>query len=139
MTTRDETPDEQRDRERMRGISWLTIVWFGLAVILWVMPLQRRQFGELRSTNFGILHWKQVSVRGRTTIHGVALTTTIALSAAVTAWMTFAGGRIWRNTTPRWKCRNCGHDSSMASGHTNVCTECGELPNEKKDPWAFWR
>ena len=129
----------ERGRERRRGIAWLIIVWIGLAVILWVMPLQHKQYGELRSTYSGILHWKEAFISGRTKFHPTGLTATIALSVAATAWMAFAGGRIWRNTTPRWQCRYCGHDSSMASGDTNVCTECGRLPNEKKDPWAFWR
>jgi hypothetical protein len=30
----------------------------------------------------------------------------------------------------------------MVSGgfpRNNLCPECGELPNLRKDPWAFWR
>ena len=89
-------------------------------------------------TSYGILRWLDVT-DGVSRIHPVAATLTILTCAAVTAFMVVYGRRTQRNLTPRWQCQNCGHVVTDGFPQSNVCSECGELPNLQKDPWAFWR
>jgi len=113
---------------------WITLVW-----VLSGFPCSRAVHGgtTLR-TSYGILRWLDVTDVVRR-IHPVAASLTILACAAVTAFMVVYGRRTLGNLTPRWKCQNCGHVVSHGFPRSNVCSECGELPNLRKDPWAFWR
>ena len=112
-------------------------------ILLWFLPYPHSIEGVLDSTQFGLLRWAEVNASTREKeIHPVALTATITMFVVATAWIMFAGGRIWRNTELRWKCRNCGYCGyNVLKGFPDLgCPECGELlPNLRKSPWAFWR
>jgi hypothetical protein len=124
---------------RIGIVVWLIFVWGALVWVVSGFPYARAVHGGSKSrTSYGILRWLDVT-GGVSEIHPVAATLTILICAAVTAFMVFYVRRTLRNLTPRWQCQNCGHVVSHGFPQSNVCTECGELPNLRKDPGAFWR
>lgn len=134
---------EFRIQKRLRGFTWLVVVWLGAITTLWGLPIEHRSpAGDLRETTYGVFMWarsdKPAGMGGAETDRG-GMTLTILVSLAASSWALFAWGRIMRNTTPRRICRHCGFDVSSVLRDSALCPECGHLPNEQKDPWAFWR
>ncbi|MCH8151245.1 MAG: hypothetical protein IH830_02600 [Planctomycetes bacterium] len=149
---RREAPGERRrymseidpsHKDRALGFLFLALLWVVTVILLWCLPYPHKVEGVLDSTQFGLLRWAEVDASTRQKeIHPVGLTATITMFVVATAWIMFAGGRIWRNTALRWKCRNCGYCGyNVLKGFPDLgCPECGELlPNLRKSPWAFWR
>ena len=127
---------------------WATVMW-----IVWCFPYSRPHSSKIR-TSYGILRWQEVTdsreqtgiasllplqTTGATRFHPVAFTWTALLALGSTALVVSAAARAMRNLTPRWKCQKCGYVVSGGHPRSNVCSECGELPNLRKDLWAFWR
>jgi hypothetical protein len=120
-------------------VAWLIFIWIMLVWVVSGFPYSRAVHGGSRlRTSYSILRWLDVT-DGVSWIHPGAATLTILTCAAVTAFMVVYGRRTLRNLTPRWQCQNCGHAVSDGLPQSNVCSECGELPNLQNDPWAFWR
>ncbi|MEE9128596.1 MAG: hypothetical protein V3T84_01155, partial [Phycisphaerales bacterium] len=134
---------DPRHKDRALGFLSLALLWVVTVILLWFLPYPHKVEFVLDSTQFGFLRWAEVDASARQIeIHPVALTATITMFVVATAWIMFAGGRIWRNTALRWKCRNCGYCGyNVLKGFPDFgCPECGELlPNLRKSPWAFWR
>jgi hypothetical protein len=138
---------------RIGVLVWLSLLWVMLMWLVWCFPLVRSD-GISVHTTYGILQWQEgrssraqagtvgrllpAGIAGRSWINPVALAFSIVISAAGSAFLVVYGHRWLRNLTPRWKCRHCGHVVRDGFPQSNVCSECGELPNLQKDPWAFW-
>jgi hypothetical protein len=129
----------QRHWQRAGTILVLMLVWMGLANLIWYVPIPHRVNGELRTMRHGVLLWKSVNRSGRTEIHRPRLVGTSVLFLGTTAWLLLAVRRTCRNTRPRGICNACGYDTSTTRGDTNLCPECGSLPNLKQSVWAVWR
>ena len=142
-------------RRRIGVITVLNLVWIVLMWFLWCFPHSRSVHGgkDIR-TSYGILQWQDLTAAGeqvaiatlvplRTAgtrrIHALAVTVTTVLCIGTTAFIGAYASRSMRNLTPRWRCQQCGYIVSAGSPRSNVCPECGELPNLQKEPWAFWR
>ncbi|MHC5006373.1 MAG: hypothetical protein ACYTGF_03330 [Planctomycetota bacterium] len=120
-------------------VAWLIFVWVTLVWVVSGFPYTRAVHGGARTrTSYGILRWLDVT-DGVSRIHPVAATFTILACVAVTAFLVVYGRRTLGNLSPRWQCQNCGHEVTHGFPRSTVCSECGELPNLWKDPWAFWR
>jgi hypothetical protein len=142
------TDNGPRIARRVRGLCYVAILWVSAGIVLWALPLPQKVGGrmggaantksKLRGTKYGALGWSEVRFGKTMEIRPIRLAATISVSVVATAWMAFACGRIWRNTTPRWQCRYCGYDVAKALSTTSNCPECGRLPNLQKNPWAFW-
>ena len=134
---------DPRHKDRALGFLFLALLWAVTVILLWWLSYPHKVEGVLDSTQFGLLRWAEVDASTREKeIHPGALTTTITMFVAATAWIMFAGGRIWRNTALPWKCGNCGYCGfNVLKGFPDFgCPECGELlPNLRKSPWTFWR
>jgi len=137
--------------------TWTTVVW-----TLSCFPYSRAVHGgvDIR-TSYGLLRWFEVTARhkqagiasllpletvGATRIRPVPAVISMAICVALTAFIAVYARRTLRNLTPRWQCQNCGYMVSagiprlnVCPARSNVCPECGELPNLQKDAWAFWR
>ncbi|MHC4080523.1 MAG: hypothetical protein ACYTFF_13400 [Planctomycetota bacterium] len=137
---------------RVGAAVWLVFVWITLMWLLWCFPVSRSVGGGVR-TSYGALQWQTIKggeqagsakllplgTVGRSRGRPVAAVFTLLISVAGTAFIVVYGNRTFRNLTPRWQCQNCGHTVSAGYPQSNVCSECGELPNLWQDPWAFWR
>ena len=131
----------------------LAFVWIVLMWLLWCIPIARSE-GVSARTSYGVLQWQEgkgspgqagtagrvlpLGIAGSSRIRPVAVAFTVLISVAGTAFIVVYARRSLRNLTPRWRCQNCGHVVSDGFPQSTVCSECGELPNLQKDPWAFW-
>jgi len=131
----------------------LTAMWVYLMWIVWCFPYSRPHDPGIR-TSYGIMGWQEVTASdeqagiasllplqttGTTRFRPAAITFSVLLALGSTALIVSAAARAMRNLTPRWKCQKCGYVVSGGHPRSNVCSECGELPNLRRDMWAFWR
>ncbi len=130
-------------RRRIGVVVGLVFVW---ATVVWVVsyfPYSRAHGGSVR-TSYGVLRWFEVTAPreqagiaswlplhtvGASRLRPVPATITLAICVAVTAFIVVYARRTFRNLTPRWRCQNCGYLVSDGFPQSNVCPECGELPN----------
>ena len=124
---------------RVGVVAGLVFAWVTMVCVVSGFPYSRAVHGgaHLR-TSYGILRWLDVT-DGASRIHAGAATLTLVTCAAITAFVVAYAKRALRNLTPRWQCQNCGYNVSAGHPGSNLCPECGELPNLQKDAWAFWR
>jgi hypothetical protein len=149
------------EKHRAGSLGWrriwvltrLAFVWLMVMWLVWCFPTIRRHGRSVRAT-YGIFQWYEWQgtrrqaraigglfprlILGRHRVNPVPLTVSIIISAGSTALVVVVTRRWLRNLTPRWKCQRCGHVVSEGFPRSNVCSECGELPNLQKNPWAFW-
>lgn len=141
-----ERPLSDQDRRTVRklrwrrlGVSvWLLFVWVTLQWLLLVFPVERA-VGPRLHTAYGLLRWLEVTSPGAVTVRRPAATITFLLCAGITLFLAAFARRALGNLTPRWQCSNCGFFVRGGFPRNNLCPECGELPNLRKEPWAFWR
>ena len=143
MTPRSLTKAQQRVVTgltwRRAGVTaWLLFVWATLTWLLFLFPYSRATHGKY-GTAYGILRWLDVPDKGTTAISIGATAWTVLIFGALTTFIVMWGYRSFRNLTPRWECQNCGFIVSGGFPRSNLCPECGELPNLRREPWAFWR
>ena len=138
---------------RIAVIIGLTAVWAALMWLVWCFPYSRAYGGKIR-TSYGVMKWQDVTdsheqvgvasllplrTIGARSFHPVAITFSALICVSATVLILSAADDTMRNLTPRWKCQKCGYVVSGGHPRSNVCPECGELPNLRRDPWAFWR
>lgn len=129
----------QRRNERARRIFFLFILWIGAITYLWVIPIPFRDHsGNLKYTGRGIFSWQEITPSGQVSTNDFNFAITLIVFTIITAVLVFAWCRIGRITYPHGgACNHCGYDVSHTSS-TN-CPECGKVPWQRKDRWAFWR
>ncbi|MHC5114159.1 MAG: hypothetical protein ACYTGP_07000 [Planctomycetota bacterium] len=112
-------------------------------------------WGGATRTTFGISGWMEVTsprveplfivellVPGKgyqPEIHAGRATTAFIALAAISVFLFMFTRRSLGNISPRNQCGYCGYVVSDGSPLTNICPECGKLPNLHRDPWAVWR
>jgi hypothetical protein len=151
-------PKQQRATPRVsrRRVAIVALSAFVGVMLVWLVvscPYSRTIGISDNCTSYGVLRWIQVTAPNEQ--HGIAAVLPIgmagycemyplsgiasAISALTIAWCVFAyARRELVNLSPRWCCQRCGHVVG-GSSHLNVCPECGDLPNRRKDAWAVWR
>ncbi len=138
---------------RVAVIMGLMGMWAALMWNVWCFPYSRA-YGPGIRTSYGIMRWQEVTASheqagiasllplqttGTKSFRPVAITFSALFGLGSTALIVFAAARAMRNLTPRWKCQKCGYVVSGGHPRSIVCSECGELPNLRRDLWAFWR
>ena len=88
-----------------------------------------------------MLHWKteRTGWTNGTTINELPLALNVVITGILIIWALRAIPRIHGNTRARDRCNYCGANMPDLGTRVNVCNECGELPNEKRNPWFFGR
>jgi hypothetical protein len=144
--------DPARAWRRVAVIMRLTGMWAALMWIVWCFPYSRA-YGPGIRTSYGIMRWQEVTASheqvgiasllplqtiGARSFRPAAITFSALIGLGSAALIVSATARAMRNLTPRWKCQKCGYVVSSGHPRSIVCSECGELPNLRRDLWAFW-
>jgi hypothetical protein len=141
-----ERPLSEEERQTLKTLrwrragfaAWFIFVWATLVWLVALFPIARAAGASLR-TSYGLLRWLVVVDTGGYSVHRTAATITFIVCGAITLFVAAYAHRTFRNLTPRWQCSNCGFIVRGGFPRNNLCPECGELPNLRKEPWAFWR
>jgi hypothetical protein len=141
-----ERPLSEKDKRIVRNLrwrrigvaAWLIFVWITLTWLVAGFPVTQATGRSVR-TVYGLLRWLVVSDTAGASVHRGAAVITFLLCAGITLFLVGYAHRTFRNLTPRWRCSNCGFMVSGGFPRNNLCPECGQLPNLRKEPWAFWK
>lgn len=110
------------------ALAWVFTSW-----LIWFFPVTFAVHGgrSLRTT-YGVLAWRAVtgeSGSSYTRVFDGLLAGTVAIFLIVTAGFVLYAYRAKQNLLPRTICSRCGYDVGKSDPRTNVCPECGALPN----------
>ena len=70
---------------------------------------------------------------------GIETTLSGGLSILVLLIFTHYAIQTWRNAGPRDRCKSCSKRQPDETDLANTCFHCGELPNQRRSVWAFWK
>ncbi|MCP3904359.1 MAG: hypothetical protein GY715_12080 [Planctomycetes bacterium] len=97
---------------------------------------------EVKSPRLEAVQFVELLVPGKKfspTVRPMRATIALLLLGALTVYLLVGTRRSLANLSPRSKCCYCGYVITDSSPQTNICPECGHLPNFHREPWALWR